>query len=175
MTNENILNQNNEEKNTTSVKSDDKVVRRVEHIEAKTKSEHEDYAYTKRSIVSRKEGQRCTVTVYEIPPGKAAYPYHYHLCREEVFYILQGEGILRTPQGERTVISGDFCFFPESTSGAHKLCNASATETLVYIDFDAGDELDVALYPDSGKLGIWGMNINRIYRQKDDVQYYDGE
>jgi hypothetical protein len=71
-------------------------------------------------------------TVYEVPPGKTAY--HYHLCREEVFYILHDDGILRTPQGEQTVGPGDFCFFPESQSGAHKLCNASATESLVYID-----------------------------------------
>jgi uncharacterized cupin superfamily protein len=154
---------------------DNRFVHRAEQVEVKTKSEHSDYAYTKRNVVSRKEGRRCSVTVYEVPPGKAAYPYHYHLCREEVFYILQGEGVLRTPQGEQAVGPGDFCFFPESPSGAHKLCNASATETLVYIDFGAGDELDVALYPDSGKLGIWGKDINRVYRQKDDVQYYDRE
>ncbi|MDR0964493.1 MAG: hypothetical protein LBM60_07755, partial [Clostridium sp.] len=51
-----------------------------------------------------------------------------------------------TPQGEQAVGPGDFCFFPESPSGAHKRCNASATDTLVYIDFGAGDELDVAKY-----------------------------
>ena len=52
------------------------------------------------------------VSVYEIPPMKAAYPYHFHHNNEETFYIISGEGILRTPNGEREVGAGDLLFFP---------------------------------------------------------------
>ena len=66
-------------------------------------------------------------------------------------------------------------FFPAGSAGAHKLTNASATEKLVYIDFDVIHDLDAAVYPDSGKIGVWGKGINRVYRLEDDVPYYDGE
>lgn len=115
------------------------------------------------------------VRVYEIPPGKSAYPYHYHLKNEETFFILKGEGLLRSAEGERTVKPGDLLFFPAGETGAHKLTNTSQTEMLAYIDFDIVHDLDVTLYPDSGKLGIWGMDTNKIYRLGDDVDYYEGE
>lgn len=41
--------------------------------------------------------------------------------------------------------------------------------------FDVVHEIDIALYPDSGKIGIWGKEINRIFLEKDDVAYYTGE
>lgn len=115
------------------------------------------------------------VRVYEIPPGKSAYPYHYHLKNEETFFILKGEGLLRSAEGERTVKPGDLLFFPAGEEGAHKLTNTSETEMLAYIDFDIVHDLDVTMYPDSGKLGIWGKNTNKIYRIGDDVDYYEGE
>jgi len=94
---------------------------------------------------------------------------------EEVFYILSGKGLLKTPDGEKTVTAGDYIFFPANENGAHKLTNISDTETLVYLDFDTYNDIDVAFYPDSGKVGIWGKNINQLYKIKDQVGYYDGE
>ena len=49
------------------------------------------------------------------------------------------------------------------------------TENLVYIDFDVVHDIDIAVYPDSDKIGIWGMGSNKIYPQSADVDYYDGE
>ena len=46
---------------------------------------------------------------------------------------------------------------------------------LIYIDFDVVHDLDVAVYPDSGKIGIWGKNVNRVWRTDDDVDYYENE
>jgi len=111
----------------------------------------------------------------KFPPKKTAYPYHYHMKSEEVFYILSGKGLLKTPDGEKTVTAGDYIFFPANENGAHKLTNISDTETLVYLDFDTYNDIDVAFYPDSGKVGIWGKNINQLYKIKDQVGYYDGE
>ena len=34
------------------------------------------------------------VSVYEIPPLKSAYPYHYHHKNEETLYIISGKGVL---------------------------------------------------------------------------------
>lgn len=148
---------------------------KISELPAKHKAEHADYAYVRRNFVPRSETGSTLVTVYEIPPMKSAYPYHYHLRDEETFYIISGTGVLKTPDGERPVSAGDLLFFPAGSEGAHKLTNASETEKLVYIDFDVIHDLDVAVYPDSGKIGVWGKNVNRVYRMDENTDYYDGE
>jgi uncharacterized cupin superfamily protein len=138
-------------------------------------SNHENYEYYKRRLMPYGSAEQCNVSVYEIPPGKSAYPYHYHLRNEEVFYIISGTGILKTPGEERVVSCGELIYFPANENGAHKLTNASETETLVYIDFDTRNEIDVCFYPDSEKIGIWGKGINKTFRNNQFVNYYDGE
>jgi len=145
---------------------------RPEDVPAKHKYEH-GYEYRRRNLVPIHQAQ-CMITQYEIPPGKAAYPYHYHTQNEEAFYILRGCGTLRTPQGEREVKAGDFLFFPANEHGAHKLTNTGA-QPLLYLDFDTSHEIDATFYPDSGKIGVWGMGINQVYRTEDQVGYYEGE
>ena len=132
---------------------------RPEELPAKHKHEQDSYEYVRKKFVARGEAASTLVSIYEIPPMKSAYPYHYHLKDEETFYI----------------ISGELLFFPAGSGGAHKLTNTSATEKLVYIDFDVIHDLDVAVYPDSGKIGVWGKGVNRVYHLDDNADYYDGE
>lgn len=148
---------------------------KIGDVPGKRKADHEGYEYVRRTLVSNESGGQCSISVYEIPPGKSAYPYHFHANNEEAFYILQGRGLLKTPLGERSVEAGDFLFFPANETGAHKLSNPSDSEALVYIDFDTHNEIDVAFYPDSGKIGVWGREINRLYKTDQHVDYYDGE
>jgi len=148
---------------------------KADAVAAKHVNNHVKYEYIEREIVPERAGGQCRVSEYELPPGKASYPYHYHMEREEVFYILRGAGILRTPAGEQTVTAGDYLFFPAGEAGAHKLTNASATEPLVYIDFDSHHDVDVAVYPDSGNIGVWGKGIDKVYRADKTAGYYDGE
>ena len=148
---------------------------KMEDIPVSHKCDHEGYEYYRRKFIPFGGAKNALVSVYEIPPGKAAYPYHYHHKNEETFYILSGEGILKTPEGERKVKAGELLFFPAGPEGAHKLTNLSETEMLTYIDFDVVHDIDIAVYPDSGKIGIWGMGINKIYPEDADVDYYHGE
>jgi uncharacterized cupin superfamily protein len=73
------------------------------------------------------------------------------------------------------VSAGEMLFFPTGPAGAHKLTNISETDNLVYIDFDVVHDVDIAVYPDSDKIGVWGMGVNKLYPQEADVDYYDGE
>ena len=148
---------------------------KIDQIPAGHKCEHEGYEYFRRKFVPFGAAENTHVCLYEIPPGKAAYPYHYHYKTEETFYIISGIGTLRTPEGENQVAAGELIFFPAGEAGAHKLTNASDTENLVYLDFDVTHELDVAVYPDSDKIGIWGMGINQIFPKSADADYYHGE
>ena len=148
---------------------------KIEDLPVSHRCEHDGYEYFRRKFIPFEGAKNSLVSIYEIPPGKAAYPYHFHHKNEETFYILSGVGVLRTPEGERTVKAGELLFFPTGEAGAHKLTNASETEMLVYIDFDVVHDIDVAVYPDSDKIGIWGKGINRIYPWEADVDYYEGE
>ena len=148
---------------------------KIEAIACSHKSEHEGYVYYRRKFVPYGGSKNTVVSVYEIPPGKAAYPYHFHHKNEETFYIISGEGVLKTPEGERKVGAGELLFFPAGPEGAHKLTNSSETENLVYIDFDVVHDIDIAVYPDSDKIGIWGLGINKLYPQSGNVDYYQGE
>lgn len=148
---------------------------RQEDLPVKHHCHGEQYEYFRRSFVSRGEKMESLVCIYEVPPGKSPYPYHYHLKDEETFYIVSGQGVLKTPQGEKPVRAGDLLFFPPNEQGAHKLTNASDTENLVYIDMDVIHDLDVCIYPDSGKIGVWGKEVNRVYPVDAHVNYYQGE
>ena len=148
---------------------------KIGELKAKHKAEHENYEYYRRDFVPFGHAENTLVRIYEIPPFKSAYPYHYHLKNEETFYIISGEGKLKTPDGERNVSAGDLLFFPANAAGAHKLTNTSSSENLVYIDFDVVHDLDAAVYPDSGKMGIWGKDTNRVFPTESAVDYYEGE
>lgn len=147
----------------------------IRNIAASHRCEHGEYEYFRRKFLSFGEAEHTLVSVYEIPPNKSAYPYHLHHKNEETFFILSGQGLLKTPEGERTVGAGDLVFFPTGEGGAHKLTNISDTETLIYLDFDVTHDLDVCEYPDSGKIAVWGKGINRVYPKDDNVDYYSGE
>lgn len=148
---------------------------KAHEIPSKHKKEHDDYEYYKRKFVTRESAQQCVVSIYEIPPGKSAYPYHFHTKNEEVFYIISGNGLLKTPTEERAVSAGDLLFFPANEKGAHMLTNQSESEMLVYLDFDTTNDIDVSFYPDSGKIGVWGKGIDKLFKVDDSVDYYEGE
>lgn len=150
-------------------------ISKINELTTKHVNKHTNYEYDKKHFISRGEANNCIVNVYEIPPKKSAYPYHYHHNVEEVFYIIEGVGELKTPEGIKKVTKGDLLFFPSNPSGAHKLTNTSENEKLIYIDFDTVNNLDVTIYPDSNKIGVWGKDINKVYKLDKDTDYYDGE
>ncbi|WP_315065790.1 cupin domain-containing protein [uncultured Clostridium sp.] len=145
-------------------------------IKPKHKNENEAYEYYKYEVVKPKKDGKCQVSIYEIPPQKAAYPYHYHLKNEETFYIISGSGILETPNGNKAISAGDIIFCPTLEKGSHKIINSSHDEMLVYLDFDTVNYPDIAYYPNSDKVGIiLSDEPNKFYKNSENVDYYEGE
>ena len=137
---------------------------------------HEDYEYKKYAATEKTPRDRVDAAFYEIPPGKANYPYHYHMANQEVFYVIRGTGIFRTPDGERQISAGDLIVCSAGEPSAHKITNTSETETLVYLDVDAARAVDVCAYPDSGKIGVnMGGQRNVFFKTDTNVDYYEGE
>lgn len=133
-----------------------------------------------RARVSQQAGsQRLGLSLWEVPPGEAAYPYHHHLTEEELVLVLDGAPSLRTPGGWRDLEQGEVVAFPRGEHGGHQLVNRTA-ETVRFLAFSTSDEPDVVIYPDSGKLGAFerrpdGGGLRAMFRLSDTVDYHDGE
>ncbi|MDA1190473.1 MAG: cupin domain-containing protein [Candidatus Poribacteria bacterium] len=107
-----------------------------------------------------------------VPPGKKMFPFHSHTIDEEFFYVVEGECVLRTRNGETRVRQGEFIAFPPGPTGVHQFRNESNAPcvflALANIDPTGGDYCD---QPDSGKL----VGPHGVYRKRDQVPYLDGE
>jgi uncharacterized cupin superfamily protein len=124
--------------------------------------------------------------VTAVPPGKAAFPYHNHHANEELFFILEGEGMLRFGKQELALRRGDFvCCPPGGVELAHQIINTGKGE-LRYIALSTAFDTDIFQYPDSGKVGLVGGRPpgqpiqeatfpGKWYVEGTAVDYYTGE
>ncbi len=133
-----------------------------------------------RARLGRHAGaQRLGLSLWEVEPGQAAYPYHYHLGEEELLVVLEGCLALRTPAGWRELAEGEVVSFRRGEEGAHQLVNRGARPAR-FLAVSPNGEPDVVVYPDSGKVGCGerrpqGDGMWVLHRLADAVGYYDGE
>jgi uncharacterized cupin superfamily protein len=115
-------------------------------------------------------------TVYELPKGESAWPYHYELGDEEWLIVLDGRVEVRTPEGEQELGPGDVVCFLEGPEGAHKMVNR-ADEPAHVLMLSTRRWPAVAVYPDSQKVGVFGDDPGAriMVRRSSDVDYWDGE
>jgi uncharacterized cupin superfamily protein len=124
---------------------------------------------------------------YEVAPGRAAFPKHFHCATEEALFVLEGEGVLRIGEhDEVTLRAGDYVAFPCGPGSAHQVVNRSTT-TLKYLCVSTKVEADVVVYPDSKKFAVAATNDPRAWatgnfwireiRSLVDgrMEYFDGE
>src|SRR5262245_44417745 len=64
---------------------------------------------------------------FEVPPGKTAFPFHFHSNFEEAIYVLAGTGTLRVGDAQVAVRAGDYVAFPPGPESAHALTNTGTT------------------------------------------------
>jgi uncharacterized cupin superfamily protein len=122
--------------------------------------------------------ERLGVSAWEVEPGQAAYPYHFHLTEEEVLIVLEGRPLLRTPEGRRRLEPGEAVRFPRGEPGAHQVLN-DTEEPVRFLAVSTHGEPDVVLYPDEGKLSAVertpdGSGLKTFFRLTDAVDYYEG-
>jgi uncharacterized cupin superfamily protein len=146
----------------------------------------EKFGYRRKQLGSAAGGQKVGCSLYEVPPGRTAFPRHYHLANEEAIYVLEGSATLRIGREVQAVevSQGDYVALPVGADGAHQLVNSSGA-ALRYLCFSTMVEPDVMVYPDSGKVGVFGGSApggpkeERTYakflREDAEVGYYDDE
>ena len=120
------------------------------------------------------------ISIDIVVPGMRSCPYHFHYAQEEAFIILKGEGTLRVAGEMLPIVSGDVIFIPPGPAYPHQIINTSDAP-LKYLSISTKDSPEVVEYPDSGKyLASASRDGNaygfaRMHREKDDLDYWDGE
>ena len=135
-----------------------------------------------RARLGRQAGaERLGASLFELAPGEAAFPYHFHLANEELLVVLAGRPSLRTEDGWRELREGELVAFPVGERGGHQVANRSDAPVRILMVSEM-IEPDVIVMPDSGKVqarekapGTAERGLWHISRLADAVKYLDGE
>jgi uncharacterized cupin superfamily protein len=151
----------------------------IEKPDFDDKREQEGFRALRARLGRQAGAERVGASLWEVPPGQAAYPYHAHLTEEELVIVLAGQPSLRTPEGWRELEQGEVVSFPRGEQGAHQIVNRT-DESVRFLAFSPSGEPDVVLQLDSGKIGAFerrpdGGGLRVWFRREDEVAYYDGE
>jgi uncharacterized cupin superfamily protein len=140
--------------------------------------EHEGFR-ARRARLGRQAGSDKTgLSLWEVPPGERAYPYHWHLAEEEIVVVLEGRPTLRSPDGRRELAPGEVVCFRVGEEGGHQLAN-DTEQPVRFLSF-SNQAPEVVVYPDSDKVGAYerspaGGGMRLMFRRGDAVDYYEGE
>jgi uncharacterized cupin superfamily protein len=132
-----------------------------------------------RARLGRQAGtEKLGLSLFEVPPGQAAYPYHWHIGEEELLIILEGAPSLRTPEGWRDLEPGEVLAFRVGEPGAHQLVNRTE-ENVSFLAF-SNQQPDIIVRPDSGTIGAAerrpeGGGLAYYFRIADAIGYIEGE
>lgn len=103
-------------------------------------------------------------------PGHLTAPPHCHSAEEELFVVLEGEGVLTVGDAEHPVRPGDVVCRPPGTGVAHSF--RAGDDGLALLAYGTREPNDICYYPRSGKVFLRGVGvIGRI----EPVDFWDGE
>jgi uncharacterized cupin superfamily protein len=137
--------------------------------------DHGKFKFRRKRLGAAAGGKAIGTSWFELPPGKRAFPFHFHLANEEAIYILEGEGTLRLGEETHPLRAGDYVTFNPGPPG-HQVINTGSA-LLRYLSFSTMLEPEVAVYPDSKKTGVLArrMGFASVHKDGNEVDYYEGE
>ena len=80
--------------------------------------DHPGFRASRARVGKQAGAERLGASIWEVPAGEAAYPYHLHLGEEELVIVLTGRPSLRSPAGWRELDEGEIVSFPRGEAGA---------------------------------------------------------
>ncbi len=107
------------------------------------------------------------ITLAANSPG---WPQHCHSAEEEIFVVLDGDGVCLLGDDEIPVHRGHVISRPAGTGIAHGF--RAGGNGLTFLAYGTREPNDIAYYPKSNKVFLRGVNvIGRIEK----LDYWDGE
>ena len=99
---------------------------------------------------------RIGVNLTTLPSGKESSMRHWHTHEDEFIYVLEGEVILRTDEGEQALRAGMCAGFAAGSANGHQLINRSSAPA-VYLEISnrAPPGKDAVYYCDADVDLVW--------------------
>lgn len=119
---------------------------------------------------------------YEVPPGRSAWPRHFHCANEEALFVLEGKGTISLGDAKIDLRPGDWVTIPPGPEHAHIFVN-TGTAPLRYLAFSTMHTVEVVGYPDAKKIGAMASPglppakpwVRVLHKEGTEVGYYEGE
>ena len=157
----------------------------LDELEAKASAVGERFAYAWKGLGAAVASQGIGCSYFEQPPGKTAFPRHWHGANEEALFFLEGEGTVHLGAERVAVRAGDWVSFPVGPEHAHMTVN-TGKGPLRYLALSTLKTPEVVGYPDSNKLGASAAPsidaaragqpwLRKLFVASDGVDYYKGE
>ena len=109
---------------------------------------------------------RLGMNARRVPPGHSACPAHTHLMADEIFVVLEGQGLFRYGDHVHEIRPGDCISCPTDTEIANP-ATPDGTGDLVYLAIGAEPPGEICTYPDSGALTIDALDRHGFLREAD--------
>lgn len=87
------------------------------------------------------------VNLTTLQPGTQSALRHWHSAQDEFVYVVEGELVLVTNEGEQILQTGDMAGFAAGKANGHHLINRSQAAA-VYLEIGDRTQPDTAQYPD---------------------------
>ena len=108
------------------------------------------------------------VNLVTLPPGGQSALRHWHTLEDEFVYVLEGEVVLATNEGEQTLTAGMCAGYPAGRQDGHHFINRS-TRPAKYLEVGNRIEGDNAFYPDDDLMIL--ERGKGVYAHKDGRKY----
>lgn len=110
------------------------------------------------------------VNLTTLPAGKESSMRHYHTREDELVFIVEGEVVLVTDEGEQRLTAGMCAGFPAGSTNGHQLVNRSGRDAR-YLEVSNRDPEDEAAYPDVDLALKRGPGGAHVFTHKDGTPY----
>ena len=110
------------------------------------------------------------VNLTTLPPGKQSSMRHFHTHEDELVFVLEGEVVLRTDEGEQSLTAGMCAAFPGGVRNGHQLVNRTARAAR-YLEISDRHPGDSAEYPDDDLLLRRSADGKLVFTHKDGTPY----
>lgn len=159
----------------------------IAEVEPRIESRGERFAFQGKRLGPHVGCKSIGSSYVEIPPGKQAFPNHFHTANEEAVFVIEGQGHVRIGKEEVEIVAGDYLSFPVGPEHAHSITNTSKA-VLKLLCISTLNPVEVVGYPDSKKTAVFAMSdsskglmsgpvpwVRMIIKDQNSVDYYEGE
>ncbi|MCG3174493.1 MAG: hypothetical protein GMKNLPBB_02732 [Myxococcota bacterium] len=110
------------------------------------------------------------VNLTTLMPGRESSMRHHHTHEDELIFVVEGEVVLRTSEGEQILTAGTCAGFPAGVANGHQLINRGS-QPARYLEISNRDPEDTAEYPDVDLAYRKSADGKPIFTRKDGTPY----